>query len=103
MTEVLELAKFVQDDGMTQMNVGSRGVKTLFNSQRFTGGFRTSQFLFELFFNEKRVCAALNQRHRFFNIFRYRKLFFLSSICHLLKHPEILGGTPRRLEKINVL
>ena len=65
MTEILQLTHFVQDHGMTQMQVGGSRVQAQLDAQRLAALFGARQLLRKFAFDEQFVDAALGDGQRF--------------------------------------
>jgi hypothetical protein len=63
--QVLELAQFVQYDGVAEVQVGRRRVQAQLDAQRRAALFRTGQFLGKFALDQQLIDAALGDGESF--------------------------------------
>lgn len=83
---VLKLAKLVEHNRVTDMNVRRSRVKTQFAAKRNTRGFGAGEFLQKLLFDQKSVSPAADKGHLFTDLVSYR----VDRLCDrfLFRHQE---------------
>ncbi len=60
MSEILKLTQFVQNDSVSEMDVGSGRIETEFDTKRLARRFGASELLLKLLLNQKCVGAAFD-------------------------------------------
>ena len=74
MSEILQLAHFIQYNRMTQMQIRCSRIQPQLDAERFSRFFGTGEFLGKFGFDQEFVATTQCNRHRFPDGIGYRQL-----------------------------